>query len=202
MFCWKSRLGQCLINVFRSNCPTCRRKPWSHLDNEWAIMYQIGVATQHPPLPEPSQLSDAGIEFIELCLTINPAERPTAGELFYHPWLASMVQQMVSRTVSSLALTCRMSTHRRVYPPADLVPQRLLSIRTIRQRTTVHSVMLRSQTRPVSMANSLIFKSRTSSQTRSHSPVWSDMSKASDGFWISLGPFSHSRVLSSSLDTL
>ena len=59
-------------------------------------MFHIGIATQHPPLPEPGQLSESGIEFIELCLTIDPSERPTASELFYHPWLAPMFQQMVS----------------------------------------------------------------------------------------------------------
>ncbi|TFY63246.1 hypothetical protein EVJ58_g3363 [Rhodofomes roseus] len=35
-------------------------KPWSNLDNEWAIMFHIGVATQHPPLPEPEQLTPYG----------------------------------------------------------------------------------------------------------------------------------------------
>ena len=80
------------------------RKPWSNLDNEWseallltldftanplhrAIMFHIGVATQHPPLPEPDQLSDLGISFIKQCLTIDPMRRPTAVELMDHPWM-------------------------------------------------------------------------------------------------------------------
>ncbi|EJD55307.1 hypothetical protein AURDEDRAFT_132470 [Auricularia subglabra TFB-10046 SS5] len=63
------------------------KKPWSNLDNEWAIMFHIGVATQHPPLPEPGQLSDLGINFIQQCLTIDPMKRPTAVELMNHPWL-------------------------------------------------------------------------------------------------------------------
>lgn len=67
-------------------------------------MFHIGIATQHPPLPEPGQLSDLGIEFIELCVTLDPTERPSASELLYHPWLAVMVQQMVGLVFRS-ALT-------------------------------------------------------------------------------------------------
>ncbi|GJJ09563.1 hypothetical protein Clacol_003786 [Clathrus columnatus] len=65
------------------------RKPWSNLDNEWAIMFHIGVATQHPPLPEPDQLSELGINFIKQCLTIDPMRRPTAVELMSHPWMVT-----------------------------------------------------------------------------------------------------------------
>ncbi|KAH0590289.1 hypothetical protein H2248_000451 [Termitomyces sp. 'cryptogamus'] len=63
------------------------KKPWSNLDNEWAIMFHIGVATQHPPLPEPGQLSDVGIDFIKKCLIIDPMRRPTALELLQHRWM-------------------------------------------------------------------------------------------------------------------
>ncbi|KXN81125.1 MAP kinase kinase kinase wis4 [Leucoagaricus sp. SymC.cos] len=66
------------------------KKPWSNLDNEWAIMFHIGVATQHPPLPEPDQLSHLGIDFIRQCLTIDPMLRPTAKALMDHPWLAEL----------------------------------------------------------------------------------------------------------------
>ncbi|KAG6891390.1 hypothetical protein C0992_007613 [Termitomyces sp. T32_za158] len=63
------------------------KKPWSNLDNEWAIMFHIGVATQHPPLPEPGQLSEVGISFIKQCLIIDPMKRPTASELLQHRWM-------------------------------------------------------------------------------------------------------------------
>lgn len=59
-----------------------------------AIMFHIGVSTKHPPLPEPGQLSEIGIDFIELCLTLEAARRPTAAELLRHPWLVSMQQQL------------------------------------------------------------------------------------------------------------
>ncbi|KAF7320192.1 Protein kinase domain-containing protein [Mycena kentingensis (nom. inval.)] len=66
------------------------KKPWSNLDNEWAIMFHIGVATQHPPLPEPGQLSDLGVAFIKRCLTIDPLRRPTAEELKDDLWLSTL----------------------------------------------------------------------------------------------------------------
>jgi len=63
------------------------KKPWSHLDNEWTIMYHIGVATQHPPLPEPDQLSELGVKFIKECLTVDPTRRPSEFELMDHRWM-------------------------------------------------------------------------------------------------------------------
>lgn len=50
-------------------------------------MFHIGVATQHPPLPEPGQLSEVGISFIKQCLIIDPMRRPTASELLQHRWM-------------------------------------------------------------------------------------------------------------------
>ena len=50
-------------------------------------MFHIGVATQHPPLPEPGQLSEIGINFIQKCLTIDPVKRPPAIELMNHSWM-------------------------------------------------------------------------------------------------------------------
>ena len=58
-------------------------------------MFHIGIATQHPPLPDPSQMSDVGIDFIESCVTLDPTDRPSAVELIKHPWLAPMVDAMV-----------------------------------------------------------------------------------------------------------
>lgn len=57
-------------------------------------MFHIGVSTKHPPLPEPGQLSEIGIDFIELCLTLEAARRPTAAELLRHPWLMPMQEQL------------------------------------------------------------------------------------------------------------
>ena len=45
-------------------------RPWSQLDNEWAIMFHIGMAQQCPALPDETQLSALGIDFIKQCLII------------------------------------------------------------------------------------------------------------------------------------
>lgn len=70
------------------------QRPWSHLDNEWAIMFHIGMAQQHPQLPDPSQLSALGIDFIRQCLTIDPFERPSAVELRQHAWIRDLVDEL------------------------------------------------------------------------------------------------------------
>lgn len=59
-------------------------------------MFHIGVATQHPPLPENGELSDLAINFIKLCLTIDPMIRPTAGELMQHPWMVQLMETLRS----------------------------------------------------------------------------------------------------------
>lgn len=57
-------------------------------------MFHIGVATQHPPLPDPGQLSDMGIDFIRQCLMIDPMSRPTAVELMDHPWMLDFREKL------------------------------------------------------------------------------------------------------------
>lgn len=57
-------------------------------------MFHIGIAVQHPPLPDPSQLSELGIDFIRQCLTIDPDKRPTAAEMNRHPWISLLNEQL------------------------------------------------------------------------------------------------------------
>lgn len=59
-------------------------------------MFHIGVATQHPPLPEPDQLSDLGIDFIKQCLAIDTYARPSAVELMDHPWMLDFREALLS----------------------------------------------------------------------------------------------------------
>ena len=66
-------------------------------------MFHIGVATQHPPLPEPGQLSELGIDFIRQCLMIDPVQRPTAGELMDHPWMQDFAEALRNFQEAELA---------------------------------------------------------------------------------------------------
>ena len=59
-------------------------------------MFHIGVATQHPPLPEPGQLSELGINFVKECLTIDLVERPSALELMNHAWMFEFREALMS----------------------------------------------------------------------------------------------------------
>ena len=73
-------------------------------------MFHIGVATQHPPLPEPGQLSEMGIDFIRQCLTIDPVQRPTAIELQDHPWIQQFTEALRNFEEAELATS----------PPAEM----------------------------------------------------------------------------------
>ena len=59
-------------------------------------MFHIGIATQHPPLPNSSEMSEEGIAFIQACVTLDPTARPSAAELIGHPWLAHFNEGAVS----------------------------------------------------------------------------------------------------------
>jgi serine/threonine protein kinase len=65
-----------------------------------AIMFHIGVATKHPQLPDPGQLSPPGIDFIRQCLSVDASRRPTAAELLEHPWIAEFRRQLGLEWVS------------------------------------------------------------------------------------------------------
>jgi mitogen-activated protein kinase kinase kinase len=81
------------------------RMPMLILELSRAIMFHIGVATQHPPLPEPGQLSELGISFIKQCLTIDPMKRPTAIELMNHPWMLEFRAALLSYEEAEIITT-------------------------------------------------------------------------------------------------
>ena len=69
-------------------------------------MFHIGVATKHPPLPEPGQLSSEGIDFIKRCLILDPLTRPSATEMMDHIWMlefrAAMEEYEESETATAV----------------------------------------------------------------------------------------------------
>lgn len=77
-------LGCCIVQMATG------RRPWSTLENEWSVMYH--VVTGHPPLPDASQLSNSGIDFLKKCFVRDPNKRPSAEELLQHPWITSYLE--------------------------------------------------------------------------------------------------------------
>lgn len=61
-----------------------------------AIMFHLGATKEPPPLPNPNEMSDQGIDFVDQCLSLDPEARPTASELLQDEWLVPMLEQMVS----------------------------------------------------------------------------------------------------------
>ncbi|KAI9173086.1 Suppressor of Sensor Kinase (SLN1) [Blastocladiella emersonii ATCC 22665] len=85
------------------------RAPWSHLDNQWAIIYHCAVSP--PPIPDNIKASPLGLEFLKLCLQVNPHNRPTAADLLVHPFVAGIAKEAqvcpptMQRLISTLHTT-------------------------------------------------------------------------------------------------
>ena len=69
------------------------RPPWSSLDNEWAIMYNIAQGNP-PQLPTPDQLSPEGLDFLNKCFERDPVKRFSAAELLCHEWIMPIRSQL------------------------------------------------------------------------------------------------------------
>ncbi|KAK6843466.1 hypothetical protein PG987_004326 [Apiospora arundinis] len=76
------------------------RRPWSNLDNEWAIMYNIAQGNP-PQLPGPDQLSEQGIDFLKRCFVRDPRGRASAVELLQHEWMMAIRSQVVEPATPS-----------------------------------------------------------------------------------------------------
>jgi mitogen-activated protein kinase kinase kinase len=68
-------------------------RPWSNMDNEWAIMYNIAQG-QSPQMPTREMLSDTGLDFLRKCFERDPARRASAAELLQHEWILSIRSQL------------------------------------------------------------------------------------------------------------
>ncbi|KAK8139829.1 hypothetical protein PG984_000952 [Apiospora sp. TS-2023a] len=76
------------------------RRPWSNLDNEWAIMYNIAQGNP-PQLPGADQLSEQGIDFLKRCFVRDPRGRASAVELLQHEWIMAIRSQVVEPATPS-----------------------------------------------------------------------------------------------------
>ena len=100
----EGRLGA--IDVWSLGCVILEmstgRRPWSTLDNEWAIMYNIAQGNP-PQLPSREQLSEQGIDFLKRCFERDPKRRASAAELLQCDWIKSIRQQVVPSQESDLS---------------------------------------------------------------------------------------------------
>lgn len=78
------------------------RRPWSTLDNEWAIMYNIAQGNA-PQMPSEDQLSPLGIEFLQRCFARDPAKRSSAAELLQHQWIVDIRRLVVEEPDTPLS---------------------------------------------------------------------------------------------------
>lgn len=70
------------------------RRPWSTLDNEWAIMYNIAQGNP-PQMPSDDQLSEEGVDFLNRCFDRDASKRSSAAELLQHPWIVEIRRLVV-----------------------------------------------------------------------------------------------------------
>lgn len=82
-------LGCCVLEMATG------RRPWSNLDNEFAVMYHI-AAGHLPQFPSYNELSAQGQEFLAKCLTIDPTKRASAVELLQDPWIQAIRNEAFS----------------------------------------------------------------------------------------------------------
>lgn len=82
-------LGCCVLEMATG------RRPWSNLDNEFAVMYHI-AAGHLPQFPNSHELSEQGLTFLSKCLTIDPMKRASAVELLQDPWIQAIRNEAFS----------------------------------------------------------------------------------------------------------
>jgi mitogen-activated protein kinase kinase kinase len=116
-------LGCCIVQMATG------RRPWSTLENEWSVMYH--VVTGHPPLPDASQLSSLGIDFLKKCFVRNPMKRPTAEELISHAWITSYLesyneQQVEENEGDIVQNETEDEQWQNEFNPSDLTPRSIL----------------------------------------------------------------------------
>jgi len=81
------------------------KPPYADLGNSMTVLFRI-VEDPMPPLPETSpELQD----FLKLCFTKDPEERPSAALLFEHEWIKAGNPDLIQRPQDSLPFLRRLS---------------------------------------------------------------------------------------------
>ncbi|XP_024532993.1 mitogen-activated protein kinase kinase kinase 3 [Selaginella moellendorffii] len=62
------------------------RPPWSDYEAV-PVLYKLATTLETPRVPD--FLSDQAKDFLRLCLQRDPSHRPTASQLFFHPWFTA-----------------------------------------------------------------------------------------------------------------
>ena len=102
-------------------------------------MFHIGVATQHPPLPEPGQLSHLGISFIKQCLTIDPVQRPSATELMEHPWMVQFRETFLNDDPETTSNLVTETLHETAAQEDEIVAEGISELTVTPPPADVHS---------------------------------------------------------------
>ncbi|ODV86788.1 hypothetical protein CANARDRAFT_6358 [[Candida] arabinofermentans NRRL YB-2248] len=90
-------LGCCILEMATG------RRPWTNLDNEFAVMYHI-AAGHLPQFPTPDQLSQQGQDFLTKCLNTDPNKRLSAVELLKDPWIQAIRNEAFSDSQNSTVI--------------------------------------------------------------------------------------------------
>ena len=69
------------------------QRPWSNMDNEFAIMYNIAQG-HSPQMPTSEQMTELGLDFLRKCFERNPEKRASAAELLQHKWIVEIKSQL------------------------------------------------------------------------------------------------------------
>ncbi|GBG59479.1 hypothetical protein CBR_g38503 [Chara braunii] len=81
------------------------KPPWSQFQHQVSALFAIASSTAPPPIPE--HLSNEAKDFLLSCFKRDPKERPSAGELLKHPFVAENVYQSERVPLNGLLMHMR-----------------------------------------------------------------------------------------------
>eukprot|EP00891_Asterochloris_glomerata_P008564 jgi/Astpho2/8564/e_gw1.00125.48.1_t len=90
------------------------KPPWSGFTSQVSALFHIASTNAPPPLPD--NISDDCRSFLLLCFRRNPRDRPKAGDLLSHPFLAQGEQRITALPVRSIAVASRSGANVGIMP--------------------------------------------------------------------------------------